>query len=210
MEQHMILLMIAPLLLLAGRPMILMLQVLHGTSRARLARVLSLFGRYLRAPVCIVVFSSVVLFTHLPAFYEATVRHPMLHELEHSSYLLAGLLLWWPVLDADPSPSRQLSGLGRLIYLLAAMPAMAALGAFMNRAATLLYPSYGPAAHHLGISAIADQQQAGAIMWVAGNMIVVAVGLWSVMAALLREERRQQARDAHQPMLANLDPPAGR
>ena len=208
MEQHMILLMIAPLLLLAGRPMILALRLVHGAQRARLAGALKTLGKVLSPPVCIVLFSSAVLLTHLPAFYEATLRHPALHELEHLVYLVAGLLLWWPVLDADPAPSRQLGGLGRLIYLLAAMPAMALLGAFMNRHPAVLYPSYGPSAHQLGISAVADQQRAGAIMWVIGSMIIVAVGLWSVIAALVREERRQQAREAHSAVVPKLDRPA--
>ncbi|MBV9310481.1 MAG: cytochrome c oxidase assembly protein, partial [Solirubrobacterales bacterium] len=197
MEQHMILLLIAPLLLLGGRPMILALRILHGQPRTRLAGALNRLGGLISPPLCIALFSAVVLLSHTPAFYEATLRHPALHELEHGAYLMAGLLLWWPVLDVDPTPSRRLGGLGRLIYLLAAMPAMAVLGAYLNRDATLLYPSYGLAAHQLGISALSDQQQAGAIMWVVGSTIIVVVGLWSVIAALVREERRQQALEAH-------------
>ena len=42
--------------------------------------------------------------THLPAFYDATLRHPALHDLEHALYLVAGLLLWSPLLDGDPAP----------------------------------------------------------------------------------------------------------
>ena len=34
-------------------------------------------------------------------------------------------------------------------------------------------------------------------MWVAGSVIMVLVGLWSVVAAMVAEERRQQAREAH-------------
>ena len=33
-------------------------------------------------------------------------------------------------------------------------------------------------------------------MWVAGSAVVIAVGLWAVIAALVAEERRQQAREA--------------
>jgi hypothetical protein len=33
-------------------------------------------------------------------------------------------------------------------------------------------------------------------MWVLGSTIMVAGGLWAVIAALVAEERRQQARDA--------------
>ena len=39
----------------------------------------------------------------------------VLHRREQSLYLVAGLLLWWPILDVDPVPSRRLGGLGRLL-----------------------------------------------------------------------------------------------
>ena len=67
------------------------------------------------------------------------------------------------------------------------------IGAYLNRHATLVYPAYGPPARALGISALDDQAQAGAIMWVAGNSIMVAVGLWAAVAAMVAEERRQLA-----------------
>ena len=33
-------------------------------------------------------------------------------------------------------------------------------------------------------------------MWVAGSVVMIAVGLWAAIAALVAEERRQQAREA--------------
>jgi cytochrome c oxidase assembly factor CtaG len=106
--------------------------------------------------------------------------------------------LWWPLLDGDPVPAHRLGGLGRIVYMLAAMPAMALVGAYLNRHPSLVYPAYGPPARALGISAVVDQQQAGAIMWVAGSAIMTAVGLWSALSALVAEERRQQAREARE------------
>jgi putative copper resistance protein D len=197
MVQHMLLLLVAPLLLLAGRPVILALRALPAPRRRALASVLGRLASVTRPAVCLATFSSVLVVTHLPAFYDASVRHPAVHEAEHALYLIAGLLLWWPLLDADPVPAHRLSGLGRLVYLLATMPAMAIVGAYLNRHPTLVYPPYGPPARAMGISAVVGQQQAGAIMWVAGSAILIAVGLWVTIAALVAEERRQQAREAH-------------
>ncbi|HET7050822.1 MAG TPA: cytochrome c oxidase assembly protein [Solirubrobacteraceae bacterium] len=197
MVQHMLLLVVAPLLLLAGRPVILALRALPARRRRALAAVLYRLASVTRRAVCLVTFSAVLVVTHLPAFYDATLRHPAVHNAEHALYLIAGLLLWWPLLDADPVPAHRLTGLGRLVYLLATMPPMAIVGAYLNRHPTLLYPPYGPPARAMGISAVVDQQQAGAIMWVAGSAIVIAVGLWVTIAALVAEERRQQAREAH-------------
>ena len=197
MVQHLALLTVAPLLLLAGRPALLALRALPVRERRILARAL-VRARSFTGPLwCLGVFTAVVLATHVPAFYDATLRHPPLHDAEHLAYLIAGSLMWWPLLDGDPAPSHRLSGLGRLVYLLAAMAPMALIGAYLNRHPTLVYLAYGPLAHALGVSAIVDQQQAGAIMWVAGSTIMVAVGLWAVLAAMVAEERRLQAREAH-------------
>ena len=107
-------------------------------------------------------FTAVVVSRHIcPSFYDATLREPGLHELEHLLYLVAGLLLWSPLLDGDPAPAHRLGGLGQLVYLIAAMVPMALLGAYLNRHASLVYPAYGMPARALGISALDDQAKAG-------------------------------------------------
>jgi putative membrane protein len=195
MAQHMLLLLAAPLLMLIGRPLELALRALPARWRPPLARALRRLAGATRPLVCLGGFAVVVGLTHLPGFYGATLVHPALHDAEHALYLVAGGLMWWPILDGDPVPRRRLDGLGRLLYLIAAMVPMAMLGAYLNRHPTLVYPAYGPPARVLGVSAVSDQQQAGAIMWVLGDVFMVAVGLCAAMGALMAEERRQQARE---------------
>jgi putative membrane protein len=208
MVQHLLLL-LAPLLLLAGRPVILALRALSGERRRALARAISR-GRPVTSPVaCLAIFDAVLLVTHLPSFYDAELRDDTVHEAEHALYLFAGLLLWWPILDGDPVPSRRLGGLGRLIYLLAAIPPMALVGAYLTRHASLVYPAYEAPARALGVSALVDQAQAGAIMRVAGGSVMAAVGLWASIAALVGEEREQQARDARLGSTAIVEPRTG-
>jgi putative membrane protein len=196
MVQHMLLLVVAPPMLLGGRPVILALRSASPRRRASLARALHR-ARGVTAPApALVVFTATILLTHLPAFYDATLRHPALHDAEHALYIAAGLILWSPLLDGDPVPRHRLNGLGKLAYLIVAMMPMALVGAYLNRDATLFYPLYGPPARALGISALDDQAQAGAIMWVLGGVVMTAVGLWSAMAAMVAEERRLVAREA--------------
>ena len=160
-------------------------------------------ARVYTAPVpALAVFGAVVVLTHLPAFYDTTLRNAALHYAEHGLYLIAGLLMWSPLLDADPAPRHQLNGLGKLAYLIVAMLPMAVVGAYLNRHATLVYPPYGGAARALGISALDDQAQAGAIMWVVGNTIMVAVGLWAAIAAMVAQERRQVERESRASLAA--------
>lgn len=207
MAQHMLLLMVAPLLVLGGTPAILALRALPAGGRRRFARLLARLRPVTRPSACLAVFYATVLVTHLPWLYDATLRQPVLHEAEHLLYLIAGLLLWWPILDADPVRAHRLGGLGRLGYMLAAMPVMALVGAYLNRHAAVVYAPYGPAAHRLGASALADQAQAGAIMWVLGNVVTMAVGLWAAIDSLVAEERRQRVREAHAPSLPSVEGP---
>ena len=210
MVQHMLLLMAAPPLLLGGRPVLLALRATSPRHRRSLAHTLAR-TRGITGPVpSLAVFGAVIVLTHLPSFYDATLSHPALHETEHALYLVAGLLMWSTLLDGDPVPGHRLSGLGKLVYLIVAMMPMALVGAYLNRHATLVYPAYRPPAVGFGISALNDQAQAGAIMWVVGGVVMTAVGLWAAVAAMVAEERRLAAREARTSPLATpgAGPPA--
>jgi putative membrane protein len=196
MVQHMLLLMLAPLLLLIGDPVTLALRTLPPPRRPGAARALRQVRSVARPVLCLAVFDVILVGTHLRTFYDATLSHPLLHELEHTLYVVAGLAVWWPIVGPEPVRSRRLGGLGRLLYMLAAMPGMALIGAYLNRHATLVYAPYGPASRALGISPIADQAQAGAIMWVAGSAVMTVVGIWGALAGLVAEERQQRLADA--------------
>lgn len=197
MVQHLVLLQLAPILLLGGRPARLALLALPPTQRQRIGRRLPHLGRPASAVLGLGAFAAVVLGTHLPSFYDATLRHPVLHQAEHGLYLLCGLLLWWPVIGDDPAASRRLNGFGQLAYIVVAMLPMALIGAYLSRAPTLFYPAYAAPARALGTSAVIDQQHAGAIMWVAGGTLMVAVVLWTAMRAMIEDERRQRTRDLY-------------
>jgi cytochrome c oxidase assembly factor CtaG len=195
MVQHMLLLLVAPLLLLGGRPVILALRALHHERRRGAARLLARLRPVTRPGTCLAVFSAVVIGAHVPPFFEAAVGNAVFHAGEHVLFVFAGLLLWWPILDGDPVRGQRLGGLGRLVYVLVAMVPMTVVGAYLDRNPSLVYSSYAAPAHALGISALGDQAQAGAIMWVAGGGVIIAAGLWAAMAALVEEERRQRVRD---------------
>jgi putative copper resistance protein D len=195
MVQHMLLLLVVPLLLLGGRPVILLLRALPPPHRRRLVDLLGRARPLTRPLCCLAFFYAVLLLTHLPAFYDATLRHPAVHDLEHVLYLLAGLLIWWPLLDVDPVPVHRLGGLARLAYAIATMLPMALVGAWLDRQPALAYAPYAGPAQSLHISALTDQANAGAIMWVAGNTLMAAAGLWITVLALLAEERRVAARE---------------
>jgi cytochrome c oxidase assembly factor CtaG len=197
MVQHMLLIMPAPLLLLGGRPVILALRALPPAGRRRLMGVIGRLRPVTHPVVAVAVVYVVLIGTHLPGFYDTTLAHPVLHEAEHVLFLVTGLLLFWPLVDGDPVPAHRVGGLGRLVYLLAAMPAMAVVGAYLNRHTPLVYAPYREPARALGVDPLVDQDQAGAIMWVAGDLFMAAVGLWSAMAGMVASERRQRLQESY-------------
>ena len=195
MIQHLLLLEVAPLLLLGGRPAILVVRAAPRPARPTVARRLMALAPLTRPLVCLAIFYVIVLGTHVPAFYDATLSNATLHDFEHALYLTAGLFMWWPMVDADPVAAHRLNGLARLAYVIAAMLPMTVIGAYLYRDVSLLYPAYAEPAHALGVSAVSDQQLAGSIMWIAGTFLMAMAGLWQVMAALVAEERRMQIRE---------------
>ncbi len=195
MVQHLLLIDVAPPLLLLGAPARLALVSVPREHRVRFGRALTRLGHRLSPVLCLAIYSAIVLGSHVPVIFTAAIRHPLLHALQHAAYLLAGTVLWWPLLGS-PNP-RRLGPMGRLFYLTVAMLPMTLIGAYLNRDQTLFYPVYAAPARALGVNALLDQQVAGAIMWVASTVFMALLGLVCVMSALLAAERRQQARDLH-------------
>jgi cytochrome c oxidase assembly factor CtaG len=68
---------------------------------------------------------------------------------------------------------------------------MAVVGVVLASAATSVYPHYATGAH-----ALADQQLAGALMWIGGGTVLGAAFLACGWQALVAEERRAVAREA--------------
>jgi cytochrome c oxidase assembly factor CtaG len=203
MAQHLVLIFVAPPLLLSGAPLRLALATLPtaaGRALARLGR-----GRVIaalsRPAVALACFAAVLLGTHVPGFYEAALEQPLLHATEHVLYLLAGLLLWAPVLAPAPLP-RRLGPIGSVLYLLLAMLPGAVIGLALMTATGPVFPAYGNSP-----AALDEQWRAGMVMWASGSaalaVAIVALG-WR---ALLAEERRQQVRDAHRARAAAIEPP---
>lgn len=162
MVQHELLVLVAAPLLLAGTPGRLLRPAL------RLPGVLST-GRLLTNPIfAFLAFNVIFSVWHYPPLYESALRNHGLHIVEHLTFMLAGVLFWWPVLSAlaelPPAPQ-----IGRAAYLLAEMFPCSAVGAFISLPASVLYPWYSEAPRIWNISALADQQIGGVIMWAGGN-----------------------------------------
>jgi putative membrane protein len=190
MVQHLLLIEVAPALLLYGRAGLHALRALPRSPRRRFGRALVAIGQRANPAACLIVFTLIVLGTHVPVVFDFCSRHIVAHVAEHGAYLVAGCVMWWPLLG-EPNPRQRLGVVGQLAYITIAMLPMTLLGAFLDRDRAVFYPAYARP------GAVLDQQRAGAIMWVAGTTIMACVGLVALLASMLAAERRQRARELH-------------
>ena len=195
MVQHMLLLLVAPLLLLGGQPVILALRALPAPAAA--ARRPGARSGTRRSPALLRPGAVLAVVVLAPTCRRSTTRRCASAAARHSSTRCTcspGCSCGGRCSTAT-GPGHRLSGLGRLVYLLAAMLPMALIGAYLNRHATLVLSALRAPAHALGISALDDQRRPGrSCGWPAA--IMTAVGLWAVVAAMVAEERRLVAREA--------------
>lgn len=112
---------------------------------------------------------------HIPAVYDAALRNGALLHLEHANYFLAGLMLWWPVFQAEP---HDLSSARKAVYVFAAFLLASPVGLFLALLPEPIYAFYEEAPRIWGISALTDQQIAGVIM--AGTEAVVFFAVFAV------------------------------
>jgi putative membrane protein len=198
MVQHLLLSLIAPALLLWGRPAGLALRAGGSRVRSRLGAALSSGpARAIAQPaVGLSLFAATILVSHLTGLFELALTDPFVHALEHAAMFWAGLAFLAPLIAADPLPHPP-APLARFAWLMAGMTAMAIPGALLAFARTVRYPHYLLTAHALGRSALADQQLGGAIMWVGGTLAMFALALLVSFAAMLAEERRAERRERY-------------
>jgi len=102
---------------------------------------------------------------HMPAAYALGLRSEFWHEIEHVSFFGAGLLFWWPVISPWPSVWRHSRWFIVPYLFLATLPcdALSAYLAFCDR---VVYSWYLTAPRLVNMSALQDQECAGALMWV--------------------------------------------
>jgi len=123
---------------------------------------------------------------HVPALYDAALRHPPLLRLEHLAYLAAGLLLWWPVIQDEPH--RMPTG-ARAAYLFAAFLFASPLALLLALLPDSIYGFYETSPRLWGLDPLTDQQIGGIVM--AGSEAIVFFGVFAVyVLRWLAEEER--------------------
>jgi putative membrane protein len=171
MIQHLLLMTFAAPLVLLGLPV---MPFLHGLPEQFAQAVVGpLFrwppveriGRALGRPAFAWLAATVVLVGwHIPAIFMLALQSGAWHAFEQATFLAAGLLFWWPVVQPWPYAPREPRWL-ILVYLFLATLPCDVLSGFLVFSERVTYPVYLSGSRQSELSVLADQECAGALMW---------------------------------------------
>ena len=180
MVLHLTLIMVVPTLLVLGHPLTVLVESFREQGQARTRRVLrSLPFAALFSPAFgLLVYTVVIVGTHLTSFMDHMARHESLMVGEQVVYVAAGWLFLLPLVGDEPIRS-DLPYLGRIALLVVGMVPDTIVGIVMLQAGHDLYPVYSSMRPAWALDPVSDIQTAGGLMWAGGDggMMFIAVGL---------------------------------
>jgi putative copper resistance protein D len=194
MVQHMVMTMIAPIFIALGAPITLALRAVNQKPREILLKVLhSRFVKFITFPLiagAIYVLNPWLLY--FTGFYELTLTNPLVHYFNHLHFIMVGTIWIFALIGIDPMP--RMGYPIRMLAVFVTLPFHAFLGVtILNENTHIAREYYEGLVRDWGPTVAADQQMAGGILWVAGDVVGLALFLvlmiqWS--RASDREARR--------------------
>ncbi|MEX2501275.1 MAG: cytochrome c oxidase assembly protein [Trueperaceae bacterium] len=104
---------------------------------------------------------------HVPVIYDGSLQNATAHHAQHLAFLFVSIMLWWPLMSRVPERPR-LGHLLSLVYLFLLPVFQLPVFGSITFADHVLYATYANAPWTLGMSAIAEQTLAGAVMKLGG------------------------------------------
>jgi cytochrome c oxidase assembly factor CtaG len=189
MLQHLLIGDLAPLLLLLG-----LSRVIMRPATRRLTSLERSLGALANPLTALVAWVLLLYVWHLPGLYDAALASPLLHALEHTSFFLGGLLLWWPLIQPVPM-RRQAAGLWPFAYITGAKVAGGVLGLLLVWSSALVYEAYATAPQITSLTPLEDQKAGGALMMTEQSIVLFAVFFILFIRMLGKSEEDQLRRD---------------
>jgi putative copper resistance protein D len=199
--QHLMVGMIAPLLVVLAAPLTLAMHAAPPGHRRHLHRLTHHPGiRTLAHPVAgLALFAATLVALYFTPLYELSLRNDAVHVWLHLHLFVAGALLVWPLVGAEPMPVRT-SHLARLLAVMVAVPFHAFVAvALMTAKRPLAIEWYQDRTGRAPSEILADQRLGAGLLWAAGELLsVVVIGI-VVMRWVEREQRVAERAEALQP-----------
>jgi cytochrome c oxidase assembly factor CtaG len=150
--------------------------------------------RFLTRPiVALPVWLATYALWHVPFAYESALGNPVLLGLEHLSYVVAGVLLWWCVFQDEPW---HLPSGGKAAYLFAAFVLASPLGLLLALLPSPLYDTYVEAPRLWGLRPLEDQQIGGTIMAVSEAIVFFGLLVYFFVRFMAEEDAGYSHGDA--------------
>lgn len=189
MVQHLMLLMVAPPLLIAGEPITLLLHASKNPLHTWVKRVLrSRAASIVTSPVLgAIAYALAVMAAHLTHIATLVETNQTAHNAEHAVFVLVGYLFFLPIIGREPIRWR-LSYPVRFVILVLLMPVDTFTGLALGYGSASSpgvpagpRPAWAP-------SPVSDLHLGGAVMWVGGDGIMFAL-MMLVFLMWSRDER---------------------
>jgi len=177
MFEHELVMTIAAPLLVASRPLAVLLWAFPAISRRVVARSAQTAAYLLgwdilsRPLVATALHAVAIWFWHVPAIFDAALGSEVLHWLQHLSFFLTAMFFWWSLLAL-----KRHRGVAIACLFITGLHT-GALGALLTLIREPAYPLQARLAQAWGVDPLQDQQLAGLIMWVPAGFVYVAAGL---------------------------------
>jgi cytochrome c oxidase assembly factor CtaG len=143
--------------------------------------------------VAVPVYALVLYGWHFAILFEAAVRYPVVHALQHGSFVAIGVLVWWSALE--PKRRRVPGELWKIPYLVGARMAGMFLGMSFVLIRVPIYTGvYASGDRGHGLSAVADQQVAGATMVIV-DLLIMAFALCFFFFRSAQDADREERRE---------------
>ena len=186
MVQHLAIGMFAPLALVLGAPVTLLLRILPVSGGKRISALMrSPVSHLLTHPVTAMVLNIGGMYVlYLTPLYALSLEFPALHGLVNLHFLAAGYLFTWSIMGPDPAPRRP-SFIVRLVVLVISLGLHAFLGKLMY---AYLYPRGIPFSDD-------DIREAALLMYYGGDIAELLVAI-ALFATWYGERRRRRERAA--------------
>src|SRR5262249_4610973 len=113
---------------------------------------------------------------HVPAALTLGMQSPAWHAIEHASFLVAGLLFWWPVVQPWPKSSAHRDCTIVLYLFLATLPCEI-LSGFLVFSDRIAYPVYRPRDRDDRVSVLDEQRYDVPLLRPAVTIIYLVAGI---------------------------------
>jgi putative membrane protein len=141
----------------------------------------------LRPLVSLALWAAAVIVWHVPRFYDFAAAHPLVHNLEHVSFVAGGLLAWTQLVD--PAGHRRLRRPQRIFFALGMLALSQPVVDFLLFSSSARYDRYSAQPDRLlGLSPLTDQRLAGAVMMVE-QLLTLGICVAILLRPYLREWR---------------------